>query len=160
ISTPVSIVSAICAGARAGVLFKGGAALEAAGGLRALAFDKTGTLTLGRPAVTDIIPIADCRLQIVDYENQSAIYNLQSTILHLAPASERRSAPPLARAIVGAAEARGLSLPAASDFRSRNGCGATATVEGRQVIIGNRAMFAATPLAPAVEARLDQLERA
>jgi Cd2+/Zn2+-exporting ATPase len=160
ISTPVSIVSAISAGARAGVLFKGGAALEAAGGLRALAFDKTGTLTTGRPIVTDVTAIADCRLQIADYENQSAIYNLQSEILQLAAAVERRSAHPLARAIVAAAEERGLPLPAASDFRARNGRGATATVEGRRVTVGNRAMFADAPPSPAVESRLGELERA
>jgi Cd2+/Zn2+-exporting ATPase len=144
ISTPVSVVSAISAAARAGVLFKGGAALEAAGGLKALAFDKTGTLTLGRPAITDIIA----------FEQQDS-----SILLQLAAAVERRSTHPLARAIVQAAEERGLPIPRAADFRSIAGHGANATVDGRTVTIGNRAMFAADPLPPEVEAAIDALER-
>ncbi|HEX9373404.1 MAG TPA: heavy metal translocating P-type ATPase, partial [Roseiflexaceae bacterium] len=166
ISTPVSIVSAISAAARAGVLFKGGAALEAAGGLKAIAFDKTGTLTIGRPVVTDII--ADCRLvlsgaeglRIADCDAQSTIYNLQSEMLRLAAAVERRSTHPLARAVVAAAEERGLSIPAAADVRSSAGRGASATVEGRTVTIGNRLMFEGAPLAPQIETALADLERA
>jgi Cd2+/Zn2+-exporting ATPase len=159
ISTPVSIVSAISAAARAGVLFKGGAALEAAGGLRAIAFDKTGTLTIGRPAVTDIIPIAESRLQIADNENQSTAYNLQSAILGLAAAVERRSSHPLGRAIVMAAEQRGLSIPLATDFQSRGGRGATAIVDGQTVAIGNRAMFEGTPISPEIASALLSLEQ-
>ncbi|MBK9712176.1 MAG: heavy metal translocating P-type ATPase [Kouleothrix sp.] len=158
ISTPVSVVSAISAAARAGVLFKGGASLEAAGGLRAIAFDKTGTLTVGRPVVTDII--ADCRLQIVDGNDQSTIYNLQSEILRLAAAVERRSTHPLARAIVAAAEQRGLPIPDAADFQSRGGRGASATVEGRTVTIGNRAMFEGAALPADLESSLQALEQA
>jgi Cd2+/Zn2+-exporting ATPase len=160
ISTPVSVVSAISAAARAGVLFKGGAALEAAGGLKAIAFDKTGTLTAGKPAVTDVIGIADCKLQIADHEDQSTIYNLQSAILQLAAAVEQRSTHPLARAIVAAAAQRGLAIPPAADFRSIGGRGASATVGGQVVTIGNRAMFADGQIAPDVEARLQDLERA
>jgi Cd2+/Zn2+-exporting ATPase len=162
ISTPVSIVSAISAGARAGVLFKGGASLEAAGSLRALAFDKTGTLTTGRPVVNQIIEIENEKLRI---ENGSApdsfsILNSQLSILRLAAAVERRSAHPLARAIVLAAEERGLAPPEASEFRAVNGRGATALVEGRQVTVGNRAMFADIPLSTELVAQLDALERA
>jgi Cd2+/Zn2+-exporting ATPase len=158
ISTPVSIVSAISAAARAGVLFKGGAALEAAGGLKALAFDKTGTLTVGRPVVTDIGVIADGRLQIADSGDQSTIYNLQSTILQLAAAVERRSAHPLARAIVLAAERHGLDIPPATDYHSRGGRGASALVEGQVVAIGNRAMFEDLVLPADLEARMSDLE--
>jgi Zn2+/Cd2+-exporting ATPase len=159
ISTPVSIVSAISAAARAGVLFKGGAALEAAGGLKAIAFDKTGTLTAGRPVVTDVGAIVDCRLQIADYSDQSTIYNLQSTILRLAAAVERRSTHPLARAIVLAAEQRGLDIPPAIGFQSRGGRGATALVDGQVVAIGNRAMFEDLPLPAELAATMHELEQ-
>jgi len=159
ISTPVSIVSAISAAARAGVLFKGGAALEAAGSLKALAFDKTGTLTVGRPVVTDVGVIADCRLQIADWGDQSTIYNLQSTILELAAAVERRSSHPLARAIVLAAEQRGLDIPPATGFQSRGGRGASALVDGQVVAIGNRAMFEDLALPARLELSMSDLER-
>jgi Cd2+/Zn2+-exporting ATPase len=158
ISTPVSIVSAISAAARAGVLFKGGAALEAAGGLRAIAFDKTGTLTIGKPIVTDTIAIGDRPLVDGPASNpspQSPVDNL----LQLAAAVERRSSHPLARAIVAAAELRGLGIPSASDFQSRGGRGAMALVDGQLVAIGNRAMFEDVDLSPELETTLDELEQ-
>src|ERR1051326_7484165 len=58
ISTPAAIASGLAAGARRGLLIKGGAALETLGKVRSVAFDKTGTLTVGRPRVTDVIAIA------------------------------------------------------------------------------------------------------
>jgi Cd2+/Zn2+-exporting ATPase len=158
ISTPVSVVSAISAAARAGVLFKGGAALEAAGGLKAIAFDKTGTLTAGRPTITDVIEIRDWRLEVGD--NDTDRQSPSSNLLQLAAAVEQRSAHPLARAIVAEAESCGLVIPPATDFRSSGGRGASATVNGHAVAIGNRAMFAASALAPEVEAQLAELERA
>jgi Cd2+/Zn2+-exporting ATPase len=173
ISTPVSIVSAISAAARAGVLFKGGAALEAAGGLRAIAFDKTGTLTMGKPAVTDLVVLAS----VVDQTRRQGAEETanderssspclpvslsveQAHLLCEVAAVERRSTHPLARAIVAAAEARGLAIPPAADFQSRGGRGASATVAGRTIAIGNRAMFGDRDLAPELAARLGQLER-
>ncbi|MEO7913513.1 MAG: heavy metal translocating P-type ATPase [Roseiflexaceae bacterium] len=145
ISTPVSIVSAISAAARAGVLFKGGAALEAAGGLKAIAFDKTGTLTAGRPVVTDVI--------------ENGTVNSQFSMLALAAAVERRSTHPLARAIVLAAEQRGLDIPPATSFQSRGGRGATALVDGQLVAIGNRAMFEDLSLPAELEATMRELEQ-
>ncbi|HLI50755.1 MAG TPA: cation-translocating P-type ATPase, partial [Thermomicrobiaceae bacterium] len=84
ISTPVSIVSALSAAARSGVLIKGGAALEATGSLRAVAFDKTGTLTTGRLSVTSIQPLDDA------YTSDQ--------LLRLAAAAERFADHPIARA--------------------------------------------------------------
>jgi Zn2+/Cd2+-exporting ATPase len=159
ISTPVSIVSAISAAARAGVLFKGGAALEAAGGLRAIAFDKTGTLTVGKPVVTDIIENKQLKIENESSNEQFPILNSQFSILRLAAAVERRSTHPLARAIVQAAEQRGLHIPPATGFQARGGRGATALVDGQVVAIGNRAMFADRPLPAEFDAAMRGLEQ-
>lgn len=96
ISTPAAIASALAAGARQGLLIKGGAALETLGKVATVAFDKTGTLTRGRPQVTDVVPIA------VD----------EDTVLARAAAVERNTSHPLGLAIAEAAGARGLELPA------------------------------------------------
>jgi Cd2+/Zn2+-exporting ATPase len=160
ISTPVSIVSAISAAARAGVLFKGGAALEAAGGLKAIAFDKTGTLTAGRPVVTDVIENEELRIENDPSSTQFSILNSQFSILQLAAAVEHRSTHPLARAIVLAAEQRGLDIPPATGFQSRGGRGATALVDGQLVAIGNRAMFEDQQLPIELEATMHELEQA
>ncbi len=176
ISTPVSVVSAISAAARAGVLFKGGAALEAAGGLRAIAFDKTGTLTAGKPVVTDIVLSAECSVlsyhnvsdkfpqhlsttETTDAPDDSKLNTQNLELLRLAAAVERRSAHPLARAIAAEAEARGLAIPPAADFQSRSGRGAQATVNGQAIVIGNRAMLGGLALPADLEQRMSQLER-
>lgn len=124
ISTPVAVVSAIGAGARHGVLIKGGAHLEAAGRIRAVALDKTGTLTAGEPVVTTIVP----------YGGQS-----ESAVLALAAAVETRSEHPLARAVARAA-AR-LEIPPATGFRAIPGRGATAVVAGQTVYAGSARLF-------------------
>ena len=92
ISTPVSILAALANATRRGILVKGGAYLEQAGSLRVVAFDKTGTLTLGRPAVSDVVPLNGASPE---------------DVLRVAAACEHPSEHPLARAIVAAAEADG-----------------------------------------------------
>jgi len=145
ISTPVSIVSAISNAARNGVLVKGGAYLEAAGGLRVIAFDKTGTLTQGRPVVTDVIPL-DGRTE--------------GEVLSLAAAVESRSEHPLARAIVSAAEQRGIPFTPAEDFRALIGRGARASLDGTLAYIGNLNLFGEmrTPLPDALHVQAKRLE--
>ena len=96
ISTPAAIASGLAAGARQGLLIKGGAALETLGKVITVAFDKTGTLTRGRPQVTDIVPIRGD----------------ENSVLAIAAAVERNTSHPLGVAIVEAAEGRGLELPA------------------------------------------------
>lgn len=126
ISTPASILSAIAAGARHGVLFKGGAHVESLARVRVVAFDKTGTLTRGHPRVTDLLPEA----------HNGALVVSEDELLALAAAVESRSEHPLARAIVAAAAERGLALLAASDLQAVPGKGVSAVVEGRKLHIG------------------------
>ncbi|MHB0938090.1 MAG: heavy metal translocating P-type ATPase [Armatimonadota bacterium] len=129
ISTPVTIVAAIGNAARFGVLIKGGAFLEAAGRLRAIAFDKTGTLTRGRPEVTDVIPLNGVTT---------------SELLALAAAAEQRSAHPLAAAILHHAREEGIAVPPAADAATLPGRGATARVNGSTIYVGNPLLFAET----------------
>ena len=126
ISTPVSIVAALSAAARNGVLIKGGAYLERLAGIRIVAFDKTGTLTRGELKVTDVAPAGGAAP--VD-------------VMRLAAAVESRSAHPVAAAIARHARALVPSLPAVQRFTSVPGMGAEGEVEGRHVAIGNERFF-------------------
>ncbi|HEX5868193.1 MAG TPA: heavy metal translocating P-type ATPase, partial [Beijerinckiaceae bacterium] len=126
LATPMSIMVGIGRGASAGVLIKNAEALERMERVDTLVVDKTGTLTEGRPAVTAIVP---------------ATGFAEAELLRLAAGVERASEHPLARAIVRAAEARGLVTPAVTDFDSPTGKGALGTVEGRKVILGNTAFL-------------------
>lgn len=122
ISTPVSIVSGLAGAARGGVLIKGGAHLENAGAVTIVAFDKTGTLTKGKPAVTDIVPLAGVS------ENE---------LLNTAAAVEQGSEHPLARAILTKAKEQKIELPVITDFTAITGRGAQASVEGKTIYLGN-----------------------
>ncbi len=113
ISVPASIASALSAGARRGLLMKGGAVIEAAAGLRHVAFDKTGTLTLGRPAVTDLLPAEGVT---------------EAPLVTLAAGVEQGSSHPLALAILNRAQAAGIAPPLARDARALAGRGAEAVV--------------------------------
>ena len=145
ISTPVAIVSALGRAAREGVLIKGGNYLEGAGRLRAMAFDKTGTLTVGRPTVTDLLPVNG---------------QTEGSLLEQAAALERNSEHPLAQAVVREARHRGLSPAPAHDFTALPGRGARGKVDGRELMIGNRALLGdCVPIPAEIDARLLQLEQ-
>jgi Cd2+/Zn2+-exporting ATPase len=122
ISTPVSIVSAIGAGTRSGVLVKGGAALEMFGKAKVIAFDKTGTLTFGRPAVVDVVPFGD----------RSA-----NDVLAMAAAIERDSEHPLGRAIIARALHDDIAIAQADGFMSLTGLGAEGRVGKREIVVGS-----------------------
>ena len=128
ISTPAAIAAALSAGARRGLLMKGGAVLEGLGKLTAIAFDKTGTLTEGKPVVTDVVAFA-----------QPA-----EEVLRLAAALEAGSSHPLALAILGKAAEGGVVPPVASGSRALGGKGVAATVEGREVFLGSPKAVAET----------------
>lgn len=121
LATPTSIMVGTGKAAELGVLFRRGEALQALRDVKLVAFDKTGTLTLGRPALTDLIPVGGFA---------------PDEALRLAAAVEARSEHPIAAAIVEAANARGLATPTAEAFEAIPGFGAQATVEGRSVQVG------------------------
>src|SRR5262249_51116784 len=124
---PWSIMGGVGGGARAGVLGRDAAALEALAAVDTLVVDKTGALTEGRPAVSSIVPVPGAD---------------ENDVLALAARLERGSEHPLAAAIVAEAERRGLPLAPVEGFRSVTGKGVLATVDGRTVALGNEALLA------------------
>ena len=123
LATMPPLLSAIANAGRHGVLVKSAVVMERLGQVDAVALDKTGTLTEGTPRVTEVRPLPGSGLH-------------EDALLRLAAAAERPSEHPLARAVVDAARARGLSLPDAEGFSSAPGLGVTATVGGREVQVG------------------------
>ncbi len=126
ISTPVSIVSALAAAARKGVLIKGGARLEQLAAVRCIAFDKTGTLTHGR-------------LRVVDVASTDGLPPPE--VLRLAASLESRSEHPIGRAIVGHAIEERVPLGGAEGFQALPGRGAEGQVGVDRVIVGNHRLF-------------------
>jgi Cd2+/Zn2+-exporting ATPase len=126
ISTPVSIVAALSAAARNGVLIKGGAHLERLAAARVVAFDKTGTLTRGQPAVTEVVAAGAATI---------------ANVIRFAAAVEARSEHPIARAIVAHAARLSIDVPPAIGFVAEPGLGAEARVMGHAVVIGNGRML-------------------
>ena len=124
LATPTALMAGTGAAARAGILIRDAETLEAAQRIDIVVFDKTGTLTEGRPAVTDLLPAAADEV----------------TLLTLAAAAQTGSEHPLARAVL--ARAQGIKLPLLSDFRSVPGLGLTASLDGRRIVLGNRALMA------------------
>lgn len=146
ISTPVSIVSALTASARNGVLIKGGLYLEAAGRLRVLAMDKTGTLTQGQPEVRSMVPLNG---------------HTEAELLARAAALEATSEHPLARAILRRAREAGLEVVPAEHFQALPGKGGEGSIDGRIFWIGShRLMHEKGQETPEIHARAEQLEDA
>jgi Cu2+-exporting ATPase len=130
LATPTAIMVGSGLGARRGVLFKNATALETSARIDTVVMDKTGTLTRGEPEVTDVV---------ID----EAAGVDEDELLALAAAVEQESEHPLARAVVAHAEQLGAPRLTASGFTSTPGHGAAADVDGRRVLIGNRALMAA-----------------
>ncbi|CAN5840150.1 heavy metal translocating P-type ATPase [soil metagenome] len=127
ISTPVSIVSALAAAARKGVLIKGGARLEQLASVQCVAFDKTGTLTKGRLHVADIAVFAG---------------STREGVLRAAAALESHSEHPIGQAILRHAAADRMQIAAVEGFQAIPGQGAEGLVDGQTVVVGNRRLFA------------------
>ena len=126
ISTPVALVATIGSAARRGVLFKGAAAIDALATIRTVAFDKTGTLTHGTPTVSAVVSLGGMS---------------EEEILEVAASIERRSSHPLARAIVEAADHRGLATRPVSGATTIPGRGAGGLVDGEEWLVGSPSLF-------------------
>jgi P-type Cu+ transporter len=126
LATPTAIMVGTGKGAENGVLIKGGESLETAHSLDVLVLDKTGTLTRGEPSLTDVLA-ADG----VDADD----------LLRLVAAAELGSEHPVGEAIVRGARSRGIEPGEASAFRAVAGHGVEAEVDGRAVLLGNRALM-------------------
>ncbi len=122
LATPTAIMVGTGKGAEMGVLIKGGEILERAHRVSTVVLDKTGTLTKGEPTLVDVVPA-----QGVD----------EKELLRFAASAERRSEHPLGQAIVQGAESRGIELSEVTAFAALAGEGVDATIDGKQVLIGN-----------------------
>lgn len=144
ISVPASFIAAIASAARRGVLFKGGAYLEALADIKAIAFDKTGTLTAGEPAVTAVLPISG---------------GDETALLAYAAAVEARSEHPLAQAIIAEAEARGVAYSDADAFEAIAGRGARGLTDGVETWVASpKHLIEIAPLPDELTAQLDELQ--
>lgn len=124
LATPTSIMAGSGRAAEYGILFKGGEHLEQTHKINAIILDKTGTITKGKPELTDVLPEGDER-----------------EFLRLVGAAEKHSEHPLAEAIVVGVRARHIEPPEAQSFQAIPGYGISATVEGRQVLVGTRRLL-------------------
>jgi Zn2+/Cd2+-exporting ATPase len=127
LSTPAAITAGVAAGARRGLLIKGGAALETIGRVTTVAFDKTGSLTLGEPHVTDLL----------------ALSGTERSVLGLATSVEARSSHPIARAILARAYSDGIPLRPVSAATAVRGKGVTGRIAGKTITVGAPAHVAA-----------------
>src|SRR5713101_7496132 len=142
LATPTAITVGVGRAARAGVLFRNAAVLEAAAQVDTVVFDKTGTLTEGRPSVTDVIPVAGVG---------------EADILRLAAAADAQSEHPLATAVVEAAKKRALVVDPPSHFEAVPGHGVKATVGGRTVLVGNRRLLERNGVTPGLDREAERL---
>ena len=126
LATPMSIMVATGKGATFGVLFKDAESIEILRQVDTLVVDKTGTLTEGKPRLTDVAPAGGWH---------------EDDVLQLAASLERASEHPLAAAIVGGAQKKGLALGDAADFESHTGRGVSGRVHDRNVLLGNVKLF-------------------
>jgi Cd2+/Zn2+-exporting ATPase len=143
ISTPAAIAAGLAAGARRGLLIKGGAVLETLGKVTTVALDKTGTLTEGRPKVTDVI----------------ALQGTEREVLEDAAALDATSSHPIAKAIVARAQAEGIEVAPAVGVMALGGKGVKGRFKRRGLFLGSpKAAAAIAPLSPEAEDRVSALQ--
>ncbi len=146
LATPVAIMVGSGKGARNGILFKTAVSLEETGKVSVVCLDKTGTITAGTPEVTDIIPS----------EGVS-----EEELLLLAASLEKKSEHPLAKAVLGYADRKGIALKEVEKFKALPGNGLTAALEGK-LLIGGSVSFVSKmyPLSDSMRQRAEELSEA
>jgi Cu+-exporting ATPase len=127
IATPAALMMGTGKGAENGILYKGGEHIEIANKINTIVFDKTGTLTVGKPSVTDLIPLTE---EIGEQE-----------ILRLAAIAESGSEHPLAQAVIRKAKENGIPITNPDSFEAISGHGLKATYSNHLIMIGNRKMM-------------------
>lgn len=141
LATPIALLASIGAGAKQGLLIKGGKYLEILPQADVLLVDKTGTLTLGQPQITDVVALVDLT---------------EEALITLTASAERYSEHPLAEAVRREAAARGLPLQEPQSFEAMPGIGIRATVEGREIAVGSRRVLSSAeehPIAQQLESQ-------
>lgn len=128
LATPLVMIAAVARAARSGILIKGGLYLELLAKVDVVVFDKTGTLTANNPVVVRVVS------HDADYP--------ESELVSLAAAADRRSAHPLARAVVAHAASLRLDVPEPQQYEQIQARGVRASVGGRQLLVGNPALLA------------------
>jgi cation-transporting P-type ATPase C len=126
LATPIAIVAGVANGARRGILIKGGARLESAGKVTAIALDKTGTITLGQPQVIKITPFGEIS---------------EEAVLRLAATGEKYSEHPLGRAILSKARELNLDIPEVDEFNVIPGQGVSARTRGGAILVGTQKLL-------------------
>ncbi len=121
LATPTAIMAGTGVAARYGILIKDAQALELAHRISTVVFDKTGTLTLGKPVVTELLPLSLDR----------------QALLRLSASLQQGSEHPLAKAVLQLAQSQKIALAAVSDWKALPGRGLRARVEGRPLLLGN-----------------------
>ena len=146
LATPTAMVAGIGRAAKRGILVKGGKYLEAMGSVDAVVFDKTGTITLGKARVSDIVSVSDFS---------------EEELLTLAVCAEKFSEHPLGEAILEEGLRLGIAAPDPTEFCVLPGRGLLASVDSRNITLGNRYLLAEQKIemAPEADPVVDRLER-
>ena len=147
IATPAALMMGAGKGAENGILYKGGEHIEIANKVNTIVFDKTGTLTVGKPSVTDVVPLR---------ENMG-----EQELIRLAAIAESGSEHPLAKAIINKAKENGNPITHPDSFEAISGHGLKATYSNHTIMIGNRRMTEDNQIAviESVDAKLSEFEK-
>ncbi len=144
LATPIAMLASIGAGAKHGLLIKGGKYLETLAGADVLLIDKTGTLTLGQPQIVKVM-VNDKGWHLMDTAAVKTMPPADLEFIHLAAAAERYSEHPLAEAVRHLYEELGFTPAEPDDFRALPGVGVQADVAGKQVVVGLQRLTADLP---------------